>query len=112
MTDVSSSLKDLNPETTERIFVTLSSADFRHLKHALLHFHSFLSTEFDLSIMATAEEQATALKNEGNKAFAGHDWFAAIDFYTKAIELNAKEPTYYSNRAQVFPLLLPSQMVV
>jgi hypothetical protein len=54
--------------------------------------------------MATAEEQATAFKNEGNKAFANHDWFTAIDLYTKAIELNPKEPAYYSNRAQVFGL--------
>jgi serine/threonine-protein phosphatase 5 len=51
--------------------------------------------------MATAVEQAVALKNEGNTAFAAHDWPKAIEFYTKAIELNDKEPTYYSNRAQV-----------
>jgi serine/threonine-protein phosphatase 5 len=52
--------------------------------------------------MASAEDEAVALKNEGNKAFAAHDWPSAIDFYTKAIALNDKEPTYYSNRAQVF----------
>lgn len=51
--------------------------------------------------MSTPEEQATALKNEGNKAFAAHDWPKAIDLYTKAIELNPKEKTFYSNRAQV-----------
>lgn len=51
--------------------------------------------------MATPEEKATELKNQGNKAFAAHDWPTAIDFYTKAIELNDKEPTYWSNRAQV-----------
>jgi len=51
--------------------------------------------------MATPQEQAVALKNEGNKAFAAHDWPTAIDFYTKAIELDDKEPTYWSNRAQV-----------
>lgn len=54
-----------------------------------------------LSIMASPEEQAVAFKNEGNKAFAAHDWPTAIDLYTKAIDLNDKEPTYYSNRAQV-----------
>jgi hypothetical protein len=53
--------------------------------------------------MASAEERAVAFKNEGNKAFAAHDWPTAIDFYTKAIELNDKEPTYFSNRAQVSP---------
>lgn len=55
--------------------------------------------------MSTDEEKATAFKNEGNKAFAAHDWPTAISFYTKAIELNDKEPTYYSNRAQVRPRL-------
>lgn len=51
--------------------------------------------------MATPEEQAIELKNQGNKAFAAHDWPTAIEFYTKAIELNDKEPTFWSNRAQV-----------
>ena len=53
--------------------------------------------------MATPEEKekATALKNEGNKAFAAHDWPKAAELYTKAIEINPNEPTYYSNRAQV-----------
>ena len=41
------------------------------------------------------------LKNEGNKAFAAHDWPKAVDFYTQAIELNDKEPTFFTNRAQV-----------
>jgi tetratricopeptide (TPR) repeat protein len=58
--------------------------------------------------MATPEEQAVALKNQGNKAFAAHDWQTAIDFYTKAIELNDKEPTYWSNRAQVRAVSKPS----
>lgn len=53
--------------------------------------------------MSSAAEQAVALKNDGNKAFAAHDWPKAIDLYTKAIELNDKEPTFYLNRAQVCP---------
>lgn len=52
--------------------------------------------------MATPAEQAVAFKNQGNQAFAAHDWPAAIDFYTKAIELNDKEPTFWSNRAQAY----------
>lgn len=54
--------------------------------------------------MATPEEKekATALKNEGNKAFAAHDWPKAAELYTKAIEINPNEPTYYSNRAQAY----------
>lgn len=58
--------------------------------------------------MASAVDQATALKNDGNKAFAAHNWPQAVELYTKAIELNDKEPTYYTNRAQVStPCLLP-----
>jgi len=51
--------------------------------------------------MASPQEQAVALKNEGNTAFAAHDWPTAIDFYTKAIELDDKVPAYFTNRAQV-----------
>lgn len=51
--------------------------------------------------MSSPQEQAVALKNEGNKAFAEHDWPKAIELYTKAIELDDTVATYYSNRAQV-----------
>ena len=51
--------------------------------------------------MTTPEDQATALKNQGNKAVADHDWEKAIEFYTKAIELNGEDPIYWSNRAHV-----------
>lgn len=47
-------------------------------------------------------EKAIALKNQGNEAFKKHDWNGAIDFYTKAIELNDSEPTFYANRAQAY----------
>jgi len=46
-------------------------------------------------------EDATALKEKGNKAFKEHDWSTAIDFYTQAIEANPNEPSFYTNRAQV-----------
>jgi serine/threonine-protein phosphatase 5 len=46
-------------------------------------------------------QEAIELKNKGNKAFAAGDWPTAIDFYTKAIELNDKEPLFLTNRAQV-----------
>jgi serine/threonine-protein phosphatase 5 len=48
------------------------------------------------------KREATALKEQGNDAFKKHDYPAAVDFYTQAIERYAKEPSYYTNRAQVW----------
>lgn len=47
-----------------------------------------------------AIEEAVALKNQGNEAFKQGDWPTAIDFYTRAIEKNDKEPAFFTNRAQ------------
>lgn len=58
--------------------------------------------------MTSAADQAVALKNDGNKAFAAHDWGKAVELYTKAIELNDQEPTFYTNRAQACPSPSPS----
>ncbi|KAI4165752.1 MAG: hypothetical protein LQ342_000695 [Letrouitia transgressa] len=49
--------------------------------------------------MASADE-ALALKQKGNKAFAEHDWPKAVDFYTQAIEAHDKDPSFFCNRAQ------------
>lgn len=54
--------------------------------------------------MTSTVEQATAFKNQGNAAFAAHNWVKAVELYTKAIDLNDKEPTFYTNRAQVSAL--------
>jgi hypothetical protein len=51
--------------------------------------------------MGNPQEEATQLKNQGNDAFKKQDWATAVDFYTKAIELWDKEPSFYLNRAQV-----------
>lgn len=48
-----------------------------------------------------AKEDAIELKNKGNDAFKAHDWPTALEFYTKAIETYDKEPSFYTNRAQV-----------
>lgn len=50
--------------------------------------------------MGSAED-AVAFKEKGNAAFKAHDWPTAVDFYTKAIEANDQEPSFYTNRAQV-----------
>lgn len=61
--------------------------------------------------MASSDlEAATALKAQGNKAFAQHEWPAAIDFYTQAIEKYDKEPTFFSNRAQVCRAAVPGSL--
>lgn len=46
-------------------------------------------------------QEAVDLKNKGNKAFAAGDFITAVDLYSKAIERNDKEPTFFTNRAQV-----------
>jgi serine/threonine-protein phosphatase 5 len=48
----------------------------------------------------SAHEKAIELKNKGNEAFKAQDWPAAVDFYSQAIELYDKEPSFYTNRAQ------------
>ncbi|KAK4964367.1 Palmitoyl-protein thioesterase 1 [Elasticomyces elasticus] len=45
-------------------------------------------------------DEAIEAKNKGNEAFKANDWPKAIEYYTKAIELNDKEPSFYTNRAQ------------
>lgn len=50
-------------------------------------------------------KEAIELKNQGNKAFASGDWPAAIGFYSKAINADDTEPTFFTNRAQVRQLL-------
>jgi serine/threonine-protein phosphatase 5 len=51
--------------------------------------------------MSDAREEAVALKNKGNDAFRNQNWPAALEFYTKAIDTYDKDPSFYTNRAQV-----------
>jgi serine/threonine-protein phosphatase 5 len=51
-------------------------------------------------VTATDQEEATALKLKGNKAFSQHDWPLAIEYYSQAIEKNDTDPSFYCNRAQ------------
>lgn len=50
------------------------------------------------------KEDAIAMKQKGNVAFASHDWLKAVDFYSQAINLDDKDPSFYCNRAQVYYL--------
>ena len=49
----------------------------------------------------SALEESVALKEKGNQAVKDKDWPTALEYYTKAIDLNDKEASFYSNRAQV-----------
>ena len=51
-------------------------------------------------VTAADKEAATALKQKGNKSFAGHDWPSAIKLYSQAIEKNDTDPSFFCNRAQ------------
>ena len=48
-----------------------------------------------------ATEEALALKQKGNAAFAKHEWLVAVDFYTKAIDVYEEDSTFFCNRAAV-----------
>jgi len=47
-------------------------------------------------------EQATAFKNEGNKAFLESRFQDAVDAFTKAIEINPNDNVFYSNRSGAY----------
>ena len=51
--------------------------------------------------MGSPQEEAVQFKNQGNDAFKKQDWPGALELYTKAIDLHTKEPSFYTNRAQV-----------
>ena len=58
------------------------------------------------------KDYSVKLKEAGNKAYGAKDFERAIDLYSKAIELNDKDHTYFSNRAQVSAsLVLLSRLV-
>ncbi|TEB25225.1 hypothetical protein FA13DRAFT_1714051 [Coprinellus micaceus] len=50
-------------------------------------------------------KQAERVKEEGNNSFKGGRYAEAIDLYAEAIELNAQEPSYWTNRAASYMAL-------
>lgn len=50
--------------------------------------------------MSNNKEEALKLKDEGNASLKNQKYQEAIDFYTKAIELDSTNAIFYSNRAQ------------
>jgi stress-induced-phosphoprotein 1 len=55
--------------------------------------------------MATKNKQAEDFKEKGNQEFGAGNYEAAIQLYTKAIEVDAKNHIYYSNRAACYHAL-------
>jgi serine/threonine-protein phosphatase 5 len=51
--------------------------------------------------MVASKEEAVALKNKGNEFFKQQDWAQAIEYYSKALDAYAEDPSFYTNRAQV-----------
>ena len=49
--------------------------------------------------MSTPEKSANEYKLEGNKAFAQKDYKTAIDLFTKAIDKDASNHVFFSNRS-------------
>ncbi|CAA7401474.1 unnamed protein product [Spirodela intermedia] len=48
------------------------------------------------------EESAELAKEKGNAAYKDKQWQKAVSFYSEAIKLSGKNPTYYSNRAAAY----------
>jgi len=49
-----------------------------------------------------AEENALKAKEEGNRAFSDGNYLQALEYYSKAIQLNWREAVFFSNRALVY----------
>ncbi|KAL6310378.1 hypothetical protein BKA93DRAFT_12704 [Sparassis latifolia] len=50
-------------------------------------------------VSEAAKAEAAKLKAQANKAFTNHHFNDAADLYTKAIELNPTDATFWCNRA-------------
>ncbi|KAL0576294.1 Palmitoyl-protein thioesterase 1, partial [Marasmius crinis-equi] len=58
-----------------------------------------LSLSDPVTVSEEDKKAAAEIKAKANKAFSSHDFVAAIDLYTQAIEKNPAEPTLWCNRA-------------
>ena len=61
----------------------------------------FPAVQHSLHVSPQERKQAAAtLKGEGNSAYAKHEFAAAVELYTRAIQVTpTPEPVFYSNRA-------------
>ncbi|KAL3512174.1 hypothetical protein ACH5RR_024891 [Cinchona calisaya] len=71
--------------------------------YAVLQEQADIISKTKLSKNAVSQETSAEMaKEKGNQAFKDKQWQRAIGFYTEAIKLNAKNATYYSNRAAAY----------
>lgn len=56
-------------------------------------------THTNIEITEEIQEKAEALKSEANEYFKQEKFQQAVEFYTKALELNPKKAVYYANRS-------------
>ncbi|MQL71483.1 hypothetical protein Taro_003806, partial [Colocasia esculenta] len=81
----------------------------RFLLDALQTMYASLQEQVDIvmrsnlsSSAISQEESAEIAKEKGNIAYKDKQWQKAISFYSEAIKLSGKNPTYYSNRAAAY----------
>eukprot|EP01088_Endostelium_zonatum_P020916 TRINITY_DN7943_c0_g1_i1.p1 TRINITY_DN7943_c0_g1~~TRINITY_DN7943_c0_g1_i1.p1 ORF type:complete len:209 (-),score=53.19 TRINITY_DN7943_c0_g1_i1:131-757(-) len=53
----------------------------------------------DDDVQIDVVKQAESYKEQGNKEYSAKNWDGAVEYYTKAIDLQPDNATYYGNRA-------------
>jgi DnaJ family protein C protein 7 len=80
----------------EKRLTTVVGADIKKLESEIQKYAE--KPAQPIASLGSAEEY----KDAGNKAFSSRDWKTAIEYYSKAINLDANVPSYYSNRSACY----------